>query len=188
VTTSQTLRNRELAQIHIAKQQLGMEDDAYRDVLWSIARVRSAKDLDWTGRKRVLDHLKSCGARLGHKGKGKPHSLDTKPLLQKIEALLADMEMFWGYAEGILKRMHRVDKLDFATAAQLKDVVAALTVEQEKRHLLGQVEELLKQRGHDRMWVVSWLRQHHPNRVEGWQRNRATLRAVIAVLADEHQN
>ena len=54
-------RNRDLAMIHIAAQQLGMSDDTYRDMLWSIGRVRSAKDLDLPGRDAVLAHLRACG-------------------------------------------------------------------------------------------------------------------------------
>lgn len=54
-------RNIDLAKIHIAKQQLDMSDDTYRDMLWSIGRVRSAKDLDLPGREAVLSHLKACG-------------------------------------------------------------------------------------------------------------------------------
>lgn len=55
------LRNAELAQIHIARQQLGLDDDTYRAILWTVARVRSAKDLDWTGRKALLEHFKAKG-------------------------------------------------------------------------------------------------------------------------------
>lgn len=38
-----------------------MADDTYRQVLWAVARVKSAKDLDHAGRQRVLDHFKACG-------------------------------------------------------------------------------------------------------------------------------
>lgn len=55
------LRNAELAQIHIARAQLGLDDDTYRAVLWTVGRVKSAKDLDWTGRKALLDHFKAKG-------------------------------------------------------------------------------------------------------------------------------
>jgi len=54
-------RNRDLAMIHIAAQQLGMSDETYRDMLWSVGRVRSAKDLDLPGRDAVLAHLRACG-------------------------------------------------------------------------------------------------------------------------------
>jgi len=56
-------RSIELAKIHIAAQQLGMDDDTYRDMLWSVGRVRSAKDLDLAGRAAVLAHLGACGFR-----------------------------------------------------------------------------------------------------------------------------
>lgn len=55
------LRNAELAQIHVAKKQLALDEDTYRAVLWAVARVRSSKDLDWTGRKAVLEHFKAKG-------------------------------------------------------------------------------------------------------------------------------
>lgn len=55
------LRNAELAQIHIAKGQLGLDDETYRAVLWTVARVKSSKDLDWTGRKKLLEHFKARG-------------------------------------------------------------------------------------------------------------------------------
>lgn len=58
-------RSIELAKIHIAAQQLGLrdgfDDSAYRDMLWSVGRVRSAKDLDASGRERVLKHLRAVG-------------------------------------------------------------------------------------------------------------------------------
>lgn len=51
--------------IHIAAQQLGLirvhDDSAYRDMLWSVARVRSAGKLDTAGRDAVLRHLVHCG-------------------------------------------------------------------------------------------------------------------------------
>lgn len=59
--TGPQLRNADLAQIHIARQQLGLDDETYRAILWSVARVRSSKDLDWTGRKNVLDHFRAKG-------------------------------------------------------------------------------------------------------------------------------
>ena len=58
-------RNIELGKIHIAAAACGLirpgDDSAYRDMLWAIGRVRSAKDLDAQGRERVLTHLRACG-------------------------------------------------------------------------------------------------------------------------------
>ena len=47
--------------IHIAKQQLGLDDETYRAMLWAVARVKSSTELDFAGRKKVMDHLKGCG-------------------------------------------------------------------------------------------------------------------------------
>ncbi|HRQ63920.1 MAG TPA: regulatory protein GemA [Xanthomonadaceae bacterium] len=47
--------------IHIAAKDLGMDDSTYRDMLWSVGRVRSAKDLDAGGREAVINHMKRCG-------------------------------------------------------------------------------------------------------------------------------
>jgi len=48
-------RRRDLATIHMVKKQLGMDDAAYRDILWSVARVRSSSELDQAGRSKLLD-------------------------------------------------------------------------------------------------------------------------------------
>lgn len=54
-------RKDDLAKIHIAKKALGWDDDHYRDIMFSVCRVRSSGQLDFTGRKRFLAHLKACG-------------------------------------------------------------------------------------------------------------------------------
>lgn len=64
-TRQRSVRSTELAKIHIAAEQLGLrrvgDDSAYRDMLWTIGRVRSAADLDAGGRQAVLAHLRRCG-------------------------------------------------------------------------------------------------------------------------------
>lgn len=63
--SSNSGRSIELAKIHMAAAHLGLicqgDDSTYRDMLWSIGRVRSAKDLDAGGRVAVLNHLRGCG-------------------------------------------------------------------------------------------------------------------------------
>jgi phage gp16-like protein len=54
-------RKADLAAIHIAKKQLGWDDGMYRDILWTVCRVKSSGELDFTGRKRFLEHLRQCG-------------------------------------------------------------------------------------------------------------------------------
>lgn len=78
------LRNAELAQIHIAKTQLGLDDETYRAVLWTVARVQSSKDLDWTGRKKLLEHFKARGWKPAAPKKAKA----TKPVSEGQEGLV----------------------------------------------------------------------------------------------------
>ena len=56
-------RLRDLALIHLAKQQLGLDDDIYRALLENVAGVRSARDLDAAGRAAVLARLREHGFR-----------------------------------------------------------------------------------------------------------------------------
>lgn len=134
-------KRKDIQLIHIAKQQLGMEDETYRDMLWSVARVKSSTSLDYAGRKKVLDHMKSCGFKPLSKNAGKPNvKADLAPLMGKIGALLADMKLPWAYltasSDGtpcMLKRIAGVDKLEWATSEQLQALVAALVKRQAKQ-------------------------------------------------------
>jgi len=56
-------RLRDLALIHLAKGQLGLDDETYRAMLRATAGVDSAGALDPAGRARVLEHLRSRGFR-----------------------------------------------------------------------------------------------------------------------------
>jgi phage gp16-like protein len=60
-------RKNELAQIHIAIAALEWSDDDYRAILFAKTGKRSASELDSTGRKRFIEHLKACGWKGGAK-------------------------------------------------------------------------------------------------------------------------
>lgn len=106
------IKRREIMLIHIAKQQLGMDDDSYRAMLWSVARVKSSTALDFAGRKKVLDHLKACGfkvaARVNEWAFIDRASIDKQPLLRKICAVCRSMGVGKTYAEGAAKRQHGI--------------------------------------------------------------------------------
>lgn len=132
-------RRRDMAYIHLAKKQLGMDDGTYRDMLWAVARVRSAADLDFTGLQRVRAHLERCGfkpAPAKRPRPGRPSNIDSAdrgPLLRKVEALLADAGREWAYADGIAKRMFHVERTQFCVPEQLRKLIAALTYDQTRR-------------------------------------------------------
>jgi phage gp16-like protein len=127
-----TDRRTDLAKIHLAKKQLGLDDDAYRDMLWVAARVRSASELDEYGRRSVIEHLRKCGATFRRAKRPRP-AADRAPLLGKIYAMLGDRPA--GYAEGILKRMYgeaAPARLEWASQEQLRKVVAALNYDKRR--------------------------------------------------------
>ena len=121
-------RNNELAQIHIAKKDLGLDDETYRAMLWTVARVGSSKDLDYAGRQAILTHLKSRG--WANKTQKPSVANSKKPLMGKIGALLADMQLSWAYADGIAKQMYKRERLQWCTPDELRGVIAALVNKQ----------------------------------------------------------
>lgn len=176
-------RNSELAKIHIAKQQLGLDDDTYRQMLWTIARVSSAKDLDHAGRRRVIEHLKSRGWSVH--GKPRRPARSVARLMSKIEAQLADMGLPWRYVHSMAKRMFRRDRLEWCNAKELGDIVAALSYEQEKRDLLAQVDAVLQARDLDREYVAGLIAKDFRTYRKDWTRDPKMLSIVLRSLADD---
>ena len=126
-----TQRQRDLAKIHIAKKQLGLDEDTYRTMLQQVAGVGSAADLDAGMRLRVLDHLHKAGfkSKLRKRYPGRPKNMDDIDkgrLLRKIEALLAEANRPWNYAHGMAKRMFSIERVQWCEAFQLHKIVAAL--------------------------------------------------------------
>ncbi|MGE4501957.1 MAG: gp16 family protein [Thiomicrospira sp.] len=102
-------RQSDIAKIHIAKKDLGMEDDAYRAMLMDVAKVDSASKLDFQGRHRVLHRL----GQLGWKPKRKPMKTgpkSTKSMGDKIRALWIELAN-----DGIVR-----DKSEAALMAYVK--------------------------------------------------------------------
>lgn len=132
-------RRRDLAKIHIAKKQLGMDDATYREMLFNITGFRSAADLDSKQRRTVIKHLKAGGYRSRPKsakasGMGRTTAPDRAPLLSKIGAIIADLGLPWAYADGMAKRMFGVDRVRWLIPDQLHKVTAALVYHQKRTY------------------------------------------------------
>lgn len=126
--TTEAIRKRELAQIHIAKSDLGLDDDTYRALLMDVSGVDSAAKLTAKGRKDVLERFISKGwANKKHRSGKSPSTAAWKaPLMSKIGALLADQGLPWSYANGIAKQMHKITKIDWCDEKQLRGIITAL--------------------------------------------------------------
>ena len=59
---------------------------------------------------------------------------EKKPLVGKIGALLANMQLSWRYADGISNRMFGIRVVEWCSPVQLHKVVAALMISQRRHH------------------------------------------------------
>jgi phage gp16-like protein len=179
------MRRRELAAIHLAKKTLGMDDETYRQMLHGVTGKSSAADLTGDQRRMVLDYMRRLGAakKEGHHP-GRPRNLDREPLLQKIQAQLADMKLSWAYADSIAKRQCGIDKVSWVRSPdQLRGIVAALTVEQEKRALSEQIDNRLQMLGmDDQQAEAKWKLPAK------WRRNRKAMQMLIDHIDNELLN
>lgn len=136
-------RRRELAKIHIlAKKDLGMDDETYRDMLEAVTGQRSAGRLDDAGREAVIAHLARQLAgkvmRTGTGYPGRPKNWDSEMApreMRKVEALLAEAHLPWTYVMGIAQRMFAdcPARLEWFTSEHWRPIVAAL-MRDAKRH------------------------------------------------------
>lgn len=186
-------RKSQLAAIHAAKRDLAMDEDSYRQMLWTVARVRSASDLDDAGRQRVLDHMRNVGAQRKPRRRvaqhpGRPHTMDAgkhADLLAKIEAQLADMKLSWNYANAIAKRQCGIDRVAWLkTVDQLQGVIAALGYEQEKRSKIAAIDRVSEHLATDRLGVLTQVGIDVDSLPKNWHRNLRVLGVVCKVVAD----
>ncbi|WP_435608735.1 phage protein GemA/Gp16 family protein [Pseudomonas knackmussii] len=174
-----------LSKIHIARQQLGLAEDVYRQKLQGMFGKASAKDLSLRQAEKLLAEFKRLGwkPQAGGRTTGKPHNF-TSPamplLITKIEAQLADMKLPWAYADALARQMYKVQKVAWLRKPdQLSGLIAALDVEQEKRHLLAEVDRLCQRLGIEHPEQAAGLEQLP----KGWQRQRQILRALVDALS-----
>lgn len=120
-------RRRMLAAIHVLKAQHGLDDDAYRDMLWAVARVRSAADLDGHGLAQVLDHLN------GKPGSRPRPAAGKERMVAKVRALLAAANRPDAYADALARRICGVERFDWCEPQQLHKLVSALMYDRRRR-------------------------------------------------------
>lgn len=69
-------RREELAKIHIGKKELNLPDDIYRDIIREAGqgKTESSGDLDWRGRRAVLERFAELGWKVkpGKKAAARP--------------------------------------------------------------------------------------------------------------------
>lgn len=132
------INRKQLALIHLAKSQVKMSEEDYRAALREVG-VESSKDLDRKGFEALMRKMTAEGfvgrvhASAKKSGMDKPAPEEKRALLGTIGALLADMKLPWAYADGIAKRVCKVEKVRWCVPEQLLKVVAALVYHQKRR-------------------------------------------------------
>ncbi|MBI5334699.1 MAG: regulatory protein GemA [Burkholderiales bacterium] len=122
-------RSIDLAKIHLAKKQLGWDDDTYRDILQTVCQVRSAGELDFAGRRRFLQHLERCGFKPKDGKTGKPlprltpQQAKVFSLWQQLHAAGRVQDRRFGAMEAWVRAQTGVDRLAWLTGPQLDQVI-----------------------------------------------------------------
>ncbi|MDH0290622.1 regulatory protein GemA [Pseudomonas sp. GD04087] len=171
-----------LSKIHIARQQLGLAEDVYRQKLQGMFGKASSKDLSPRQAEKLLEEFKRLGwkPQPSKRAAGKPHNFSKLPAeIEVIEAQLTEMRLPWSYADKIAKQMFKVEKVAWLKKPdQVKAVLAALHVEQEKRHLRAEVDRLCQSLGIEHPEQAAGLDQLPKD----WQRQRPILKALVDAL------
>lgn len=124
--------NRTKAAIHVAKAQLALTEDSYRDIMARVAGVRSSIDLDEAGARKLMAEFERLGFVNDTKKRRKGH--DDRPLARKARALWISL--------------HNLDEIDNADDRALAAFAKRLTGKETLRFCdtkeLNQVVEALK--------------------------------------------
>jgi len=136
VTARVSIRRNLLAQIHIAKKQLGLDDETYRAMLWTVARVSSSKDAGDADLQRIVAHMTARGFKpqssiLNPRSSTEWSWVDTaaadrQPMLRKIIMQLKSAGRAKAYADGIAAAMFRIERLELCGARELRAIITAL--------------------------------------------------------------
>ena len=167
-----------LAQIHIARKELALDEDTYRQMIATVTGgKRSCSDCNVAELHKIVQHMKERGFKAKPRKRvaqypGKPHNLDAQPMLQKIEALLAELKAPWSYADAISKRQYGRERVAWLQSVEeFAGVIAALDVELEKRRVLATLERCLERQS----LTLDDVEKQFPALRNNWRRNRKTL-------------
>lgn len=135
-----SLPSRKIAVIHVAKRQLALEDDAYRDLLQRVAGVTSSANLNEDGFRAVLAELEAAGFRSEfgkrHLGNRRHWSMASPAQLALLNALWTEYTDCKGTERSLGKWLDRqgwASALRFLSAGDAQKAIGALRRMQEHK-------------------------------------------------------
>ena len=127
---------KKVALIHVAKAQVGMAEEEYRDLLGSVG-VESSKDLTAKTFKVVMDAFKKLGfvSRSKRKLRREVENLPVgrREIMKKLEAILADMDLPWSYVDSIAQKRFGVGTVQWLDLEDLRSVMQMMIYHQKRR-------------------------------------------------------
>ncbi|MGV8936988.1 MAG: regulatory protein GemA [Allorhizobium sp.] len=123
---------KQIALLHVAKRELGFDDETYRAILARYGKVESAADLDLAGFNHVMRYLTACGFRSTWTKRtyGYRPTMATPPQIDIIRSLWVkfrgegdpdDLEL-----NKWLGRFHKVGALRFVDNKKAAKVISSL--------------------------------------------------------------
>lgn len=126
-------RQQMIQKIHIAKNELKMDKNAYVQFLLDTVDKHSCTVMSDAELMQVLQAMQAKGFRVKTKHGKRPTASQFNPnrqrIMRKIEAFLADNNKHWNYAHAICKRAFGIDRLQWCTDDQLHSVMKMLAVD-----------------------------------------------------------
>ncbi len=133
--------NAKKAVIHIAKAQTGMNEDEYRGLLSSVG-VESSKDLTGAKFRILMDKFEKLGFQTTSKPRTKKPRIKVPEskvkLIGKIKKMLEVLNLSLSYADGMAKKMFKIEFFEWADPDQLRKLVAALMYHKKRQDSRGQ--------------------------------------------------
>lgn len=126
-------RNRLIARIHIAKKDLGLDDDTYRDVLMRVSGKKSSSQMSFSQMEAVIAEFKRMGWKPTPPKRANTQNMAQNPHATKIRALWLTLWQLGAVndpsetaIEKFVIRMSNARKLHWITVRQADVVINAL--------------------------------------------------------------
>ncbi|QKJ05487.1 gp16 family protein [Yersinia bercovieri] len=122
--------------IHVGKSALAWDDETYRDVIYRLTGKTSSAHCSIEQQERIVAYMRAHGFEpkpTPKRGRRPSVPASKKTILSKIEALLADANRPWDYAESMAQHMFQVRYVDWLPLDQLTKLMQALIIDAKRR-------------------------------------------------------